>query len=107
MASAVSIACSAPTVVLQRKKDELPGLGGLPSLKLLAAEFRNPLPAKGMAVDDDGVRLGHDPSRGVRLGGGILQAVQKIRRPLGMGRCCKDRALVVLQDLNPRRDVGG
>jgi hypothetical protein len=33
--------------------------------------------------------------------------MQEIRRPLCMGRGAEDRALVVLQDFNPERDIGG
>src|ERR1700722_855413 len=47
-------------------------------------------------------------SGSVRLGvGGFLQAVQEIRRALRVGRGAKDRPLVVLQDLDPRRDISG
>jgi len=37
---------------------------------------------------------------------GSLQAVQKIRRPLGVRCGSEERAFVVLQDLDPRRDIG-
>jgi hypothetical protein len=35
-----------------------------------------------VAIEDDGVGLRHGTSRSARLGGGILQAVQVIRRAL-------------------------
>jgi len=74
-------------IVFQVEKGELAGLIGPPGLKLLAAEFRNPLPAKGVAVDDDGVGLRHDTSRGIGLGGRLRlqQAIEVIRRALRMG----------------------
>jgi hypothetical protein len=41
------------------------------------------------------------PSRRVGLWGrALLQAMQKIRCALGVGRCAEDHALVVLQDLD-------
>ena len=67
-----------------------------------------------MAVNDQGVRIRHGTaSRRGRDSGGVfnrqrlLQGVQKIRRALRVGCGTKDRALVVLQDLDPRCDIGG
>src|SRR5207302_3949625 len=44
-------------------KGELPQSGGVPCLKLLPPQLGQTLPAKGMAVDDDGVWLGHGVTR--------------------------------------------
>ncbi len=55
-------------IVLQLKQGKLPCLFGLPCLKLLAAEFRNPPPAQGVAIDHNNVGLGHGTSCGVRFG---------------------------------------
>ncbi len=98
-------------IVFQLEQGKLPCLFGPPCLKLLATEFANPPPAKGVAIDHDGVGLRHDTSRSVGLGnflqGRVLQAVQEIRCALRVRRGGKDRPLVVLEDLNPRRDIGG
>src|ERR1700730_13219607 len=49
-----------------------------------------------------------DASRSIGVSmSGLLQAVQEIRRALGMGGGGKNRALVVFQDLDPGRDIGG
>ena len=70
-------------------------------------QFTSPLRVR-VAINDDDVGPGHGtltPRRPQE--GGFLQVVQKIRRVLRMrcrAECCP---LVVLQDLDSRRDTGG
>lgn len=47
-------------VVFQFEQGKLPGLGGLSCLKLLPPQFAKALPAKGVAINDENVRLCHD-----------------------------------------------
>jgi len=47
-------------IVFQLEQGELPRLGALPCLKLLAPQSAEALPAKGMTVDDDNFRLCRD-----------------------------------------------
>jgi hypothetical protein len=56
-------------IVFEFEQGKLSCLFGLPRRKLLAAQQAKLLPAKGVAIDDDGVGLGHGTSRGFRLGG--------------------------------------
>ena len=94
---------------LQIEHGKLPQLSGIPCLKLPAAEFANLTPAIGVAAYEYHIGLRHvGRSRGVRLrGSGCLQAVQEIGCALRVGCGGEDRALVVFQDLDPRRDIGG
>jgi hypothetical protein len=71
--------------------------------------------SNGVAIDDEGVGLCHGTrarsgrvglSRVRPRGCGFLKVVQKIYGALRVGRCAEYRALVALQRLNPRSDIG-
>ena len=55
----------------------------------------------------DEARQARISRRHVRHRRGGLKASKKVRRPLRMGCGGKNRPLVVLQDLEPRPDIGG
>jgi hypothetical protein len=82
-----------------------------PRFDLLAALLAKFPPAVSVAVDE---RLDHrDTSGGIRrhgggrLGSGLLEAVQKLGCALRMRCRIENRALIVLQHLDPRADIGG
>ena len=94
------------------QQDKSPRLRGPPLFKRLAAELKNPPPAAAVPVDSGRVRLRYGipafagiASCGVCFGrfgrGWLLQAVDKIRCPLGVRSGGKNRPLVVLEDLDP------
>jgi hypothetical protein len=76
--------------------------------QLLAPQLAEALPAKGMAVDDEGVGFCHRrTSRGSLDGRMGLQAVQEIGGALRMRGSRKNRALVAFQHFEPVIDIGG
>ena len=96
-------------IVLQLEQRGLARLRGLPRLKLLPAQFAEALPAKGVAIDDEGVGLCHDTLArsgrvglsSLRRGGcGFLQVVQKICGALGVRSGAEYGALIILQRLD-------
>ena len=89
--------------MLELEQGKLRWLGSVPFLKLLAAELANLPPEIGVTANkyDVGLRPGRRSS-GVGLdGSGFLQAVQEVRRALGMGCGGKNRPFVFFQDLDP------
>jgi hypothetical protein len=90
-------------IVLEFEQGKLPRLGSVPYLKLLAAEFANPLPAIGVTANNYDVGLRHSGRlRGARLDGcGFLQSMQEIRRALRMGCSGENRPFVVFQHFDP------
>src|ERR1700741_435993 len=74
-------------IVFQFEQGKLPCLFGFPCLKLLAAEFRNPLPAKGVAIDNQDVELSHDQPSCARSvsgpgGAGLAKPIPQFQKKL-------------------------
>jgi hypothetical protein len=89
-------------VVLELEQGKLPWLGSVPFLELLAAKLASLPPAIGVTANKYGLGLRHGGRlSGVRLDGSrFLQAVQEVRRALGMGCSGENRPLVVFQHLD-------